>query len=314
MEKRCIIMPLYNDWQSAAILIPRINQAIAQWNSQITVVIVNDGSQEAVPPANELIGDCPHINELIVVHLVCNHGHQRAIAVGLAYAQSRQCFTSVFVMDSDGEDPPMELNDLLAAGRRHPQAIITADRASRSEGPLFRLGYQCYRFLFFLLTGTAIRFGNFSHIPGSQLDKLVYYPDLWNSFSGCIRKSGLPVVGIPSHRATRYIGPSKMNTMALILHGLSAISVLKEMVMVRLLIATALACGLSALVALFSVSLLETPAVPAAATLFCLFALQALLLLLALTFSELQHRSHYQQGPTFFWRKQVKSLEPLKQD
>lgn len=84
--------------------------------------------------------------------------------------------------------------------------------------------------------------------------------------------------------------------------------------MVRLLIATALACGLSALVALFSVSLLETPAVPAAATLFCLFALQALLLLLALTLSELHHRSYFLQGPTFIWRKQVKSLEPLKQD
>jgi polyisoprenyl-phosphate glycosyltransferase len=176
------------------------------------------------------------------------------------------------------------------------------------------LGYRCYRLLFFLLTGTAIRFGNFSHIPGCQLDKLVYYPDLWNSFSGCIRKSGLPLVGIPSHRATRYIGPSKMNTMALILHGLSAISVLKEKVLVRLLIATALFGGLGALVALFSVSLHDTPALTAAAALFCLFALQALLLLLALTFSELQHRSHYQQGPTFFWRKQVKSLETLKQD
>ncbi len=80
-----------------------------------------------------------------------------------------------------------------------------------------------------MLTGMIIRFGNFCHIPDCQLDRLVCFPDLWNSLSGCI-KSGLPVVRIPTHRANRLTGFSKMNFTALVLHGLSTISVFKDVI------------------------------------------------------------------------------------
>jgi polyisoprenyl-phosphate glycosyltransferase len=315
MEKHCIIMPLYNDWPSAAILISNIDQVVSRWNSRITIVIVDDGSQESMPDANELTRACTHIKELLVIRLVCNQGHQRAIAVGLAYAQSRQCFSSVFVMDCDGEDAPKALNDLYDAGLRHPRAIITADRASRSEGPLFRFAYRCYRFLFFLLTGTTIRFGNFCQIPACQLDRMVHYPDLWNSLSGCIKKSGLPMAGTPNHRATRYIGPSKMNIMALILHGLSAISVFKEILMVRLMAAAAVACLLSAFLGILHAG--PGPqgiSPPLMWGLIFLFSLQFLLILLALTLGRLHHRAHYMPGPAGFWQSYVKDTVSLRHE
>ncbi len=82
MEKLCIIMPIYNDWRSAAVLVPRIDQVIARWNSQVSLVLVDDGSQETIPEPEEIMGDRMHIQELQIIHLVCNQGHQRAIAVG----------------------------------------------------------------------------------------------------------------------------------------------------------------------------------------------------------------------------------------
>jgi glycosyltransferase involved in cell wall biosynthesis len=315
MEKLCIIMPLYNDWRSAAVLISKIDQVIAQWDSHVALVMVDDGSQETMPDPDEIIGDCTHIEELQVIRLVCNQGHQRAIAVGLAYVQSRQCFSSVFIMDSDGEDSPDELNDLYAAGRSRPEAIITADRASRSEGMVFRVGYKCYRFLFYLLTGTSIRFGNFCYIPACQMDRLVHYPDLWNSLSGCIKKSRLPMAGIPSHRANRLIGFSKMNFTALVLHGLSAISVFKDVIMVRMMIAAAIVCVVTAVLGMLSgacsVFGLSSQGVSLTwlAVLFFLFSFYVFLMFLVFTLGFLHQRAHRIQGPIHFWKSYVKSID-----
>jgi len=42
----------------------------------------------------------------VVIRLKRNAGHQRAIAVGLAYVADRFPDAHCIVMDSDGEDPP----------------------------------------------------------------------------------------------------------------------------------------------------------------------------------------------------------------
>lgn len=319
MEKLCIIMPIYNDWRSAAVLVPRIDQVIARWNSQVSLVLVDDGSQETIPEPEEIIGDCMHIQELQIIHLVCNQGHQRALAVGLAYAQSRQCFSSVFVMDSDGEDSPDELNDLYAAGRSRAGVIITADRVSRSEGLTFRLCYQFYRFLFFMLTGMIIRFGNFCHIPDCQLDRLVCFPDLWNSLSGCIKKSGLPVVRIPTHRANRLTGFSKMNFTALVLHGLSTISVFKDVIMVRLMIAASIGCVMSALLWALSAAAgpvfvfdLQGVSPTVLAALLFLLSFHAFLMLLVFTLGWLHQRAQRVPGPVHFWESYVKRIDSIE--
>lgn len=312
MDRVCILMPLFNDWASAQILIPRIDKAVAAWQSRVTLVMVDDGSRDPMPEADQLIGDSTHIAEVRVIHLTRNRGHQRAIAVGLAYAHGRGDFSAVYVMDSDGEDPPEELEDLRRAGLQHPEAIITADRASRSEGPLFRLGYRCYRLLFRLLTGVAIRFGNFCRIPAVQLERLVYYADLWNSLSGCIKKSRLPTTGIPSHRAVRYIGPSKMNLMALVLHGLNAVAVFHETALVRMLLIIALAAVVAAVGWVASL-FWSTAAAGAAWGLLLAMVLLTGMVLLAVTLAQLQGRSRFKEGPAAFWQSQVRAIRALRE-
>ncbi|MBI9084071.1 MAG: glycosyltransferase [Desulfobacterales bacterium] len=315
MTQCCIIMPLYNDWPSAEKLIGDIDRVIAGWDRDVTVLVINDGSRERLAEPADLGNDCRHVRTLSIVELVCNQGHQRAIAIGLAYAQSLECFESVFVMDSDGEDPPDELNLLREAGRRFPEAIITADRVSRSEGWLFRCCYWCYKLLFRMLTGVSIRFGNFCHIPAGLLDLLVHYPELWNSLSGCIKKSGLPREGIDSHRGKRYFGPSKMSFVSLVLHGLSAISVFKEAMLLRVLLffapVTAVA-GVAAAVSGATVfqggaSAGVAPALLLSAGLFFALA-QVDAILFLLLIHRLSNRAVRVQGPALFWRDYVKAV------
>lgn len=316
MSDHCIVIPLYNDWQSAVMLLEKIDAVVRSWNRRVSVLLVNDGSTDPRPDLASTAVACSAISDIRVIDLVCNQGHQRAIAVGLCHAHVQGRFESIFVMDVDGEDPPGELNDLFSAHRRQNAAIITANRVSRSEGPVFQLWYWCYKLLFGLLTGTDIRFGNFSLVPGSLLGRLVARPDLWNSYSGCVKKSNLPLVGVPSHRGKRLVGESKMNFVALVLHGLSAISVFKDVLLVRLTVAAALMVGVGG--GVFMVTLLAWLAGRADTGLllvcsggFGVAVLGAVFVVLSL-FSHLNGRAVQLDGPVVFWEKYVQDIHTVK--
>ena len=61
----------------------------------------------------------------------------------------------------------------------------------------------------FTFTGKSIKFGNFTCLPKSTVEKLVNEKATWNSFSGSLKKIEDKLFSIPSIRGTRYFGPSK---------------------------------------------------------------------------------------------------------
>ena len=79
--------------------------------------------------------------------------------------------------------------------------------------------------------------GNFSVIPRERLASLVVVSELWNHYAAAAMRSRQPFCTIPTRRAERLDGESKMNFVGLVVHGLSAISVYSDIVGVRLLIA-----------------------------------------------------------------------------
>jgi hypothetical protein len=190
-----------------------------------------------------------------VIELARNLGHQSAIAVGLGHiVHEKLAHDAVIVMDGDGEDAPADILKLLAAWKKSDfKSAVFAQRARRSEGPLFKIFYQLYRLAYRLLTGTWISMGNFSLIPKDYVSKLILYPELWRHYPATVKKSKLGVVLVPTDRAERIEGSSKMNFYNLILHGLGAITVHSDIVGVRSLIAvsvllTSCFAGIAALV------------------------------------------------------------------
>lgn len=303
MNKICILIPLYNDWKSASRLIDDIDIVVEHWDSEVTVLISNDGSTEPFEDDYFLPEQTKNIDKVGIINLSRNMGHQRAIAVGLAYIQSQNRFDQIYVMDSDGEDPPNDLESLRDAGNKHKNAIINAERSERSEGPVFKFFYKLYKLFFFLLTGTDIKFGNFCMIPKEQLDQLVHYPELWNNFSGCIKKSKIVKKGIPSKRAVRYFGPSKMTFMALVQHGLSAISVFKEEALLRMLICSILLNVALAVLLLVYFSLLTVLIFSGG----LLVSLNILIHIICV----LKDRAIYKKGPILFWEENVNSYQKI---
>jgi polyisoprenyl-phosphate glycosyltransferase len=83
-----------------------------------------------------------------------------------------------------------------------------------------------------------VRVGNFSVIPRPMLSRLVAVSDLWNHYAAAVFKSRLPYTTVPTARGRRYAGASRMNIVALVTHGLSAMAAFGDRIGVRLLAAT----------------------------------------------------------------------------
>ena len=81
-----------------------------------------------------------------------------------------------------------------------------------------------------MFTGHSIKFGNFTCLTKSTVEKLVNEKATWNSFSGALTKVEKNKIAIPSIRGERYFGPSKMSFSNLLKHSLSIISVFRNLI------------------------------------------------------------------------------------
>ena len=229
----CILMPVYNDWESIGKLLDALDAVAAENDLLLQIMLVDDGS--TLPPPVWNPSGLSHITSLETISLIRNLGHQRAIAVGLSFLNKLEINTPVIVMDGDGEDKPEDILRLLVEHNQHPNQIIFARRAKRSEGGLFRIFYVFFKAVFWFLTGNMIAFGNFCIIPAGLVPSVTHLQELWNHFAAGIMHSNIQWKTIPTTRGKRYAGESHMNLVSLVLHGLSAISVYTEIVYVRLI-------------------------------------------------------------------------------
>jgi polyisoprenyl-phosphate glycosyltransferase len=263
-----ILVPTYNDWDCAGAFLRELDTVFRHEGLSPEVLLVDDGS--TVPmPSSLSSASLAAIRRLDILQLRRNLGHQRAIAVGLAFLHSARPCDVVVVMDGDGEDKPSDVPRLLDRLYREQQAkIVFAERMRRSESLLFRIFYRFYRILHKLLTGVAVRVGNFSVLPYAALDTLVVVPELWNHYAAAVFKVRLPYTTVPTQRGSRLSGRSDMHFTSLVVHGLSALSVYGDVLGVRLLL---MAAALGALLVLgiflaIVIRLATTLAIPGWAT------------------------------------------------
>ena len=136
-------------------------------------------------------------------------------------------------MDGDGEDRPEEIRDFLSKIENSINKPIVGERVKRSEDLKFKICYVLHKVFTLVFTGQLIKFGNFTCLPKSVVEKMINEKATWNSFSGSLKKIERNLVSIPSVRGKRYFGPSKMNFYNLIKHSLSIISVFRKTFLIR---------------------------------------------------------------------------------
>ena len=235
-----VVTPVYEDVEASSRL---FRELVAQFQGKLYLVAVDDGSvKEPVTVAQlEQAGISG-----VVLKLRRNVGHQRAIAIGLGYvAEHASAQQSIVVMDSDGEDLPSTIPDLLVELNNANIDVAVAHRKSRVETWRFKAFYAIYKRVFKLMTGRVIKFGNFMAMKPNAAKRLVSMQELSIHVAGAVLASKLRIKGCELHRGPRYAGRSKMNFVGLVLHGFKGLMVFAEDVLVRVGIACALVAALS---------------------------------------------------------------------
>ena len=137
-----IVIPIFNEEENLPELSRRI-RGVCEALGEVSwrVIYVNDGSSDR---SMDIIA---RQNEkdprFCVIDLSRNFGHQAAIACGLAYSHG----DAVVFMDGDLQDPPEVIPDLLARWREGAQ-VVRAQRRSRKEKGLRRLGFDLFHRVF----------------------------------------------------------------------------------------------------------------------------------------------------------------------
>ena len=225
-----ILIPIYNDWQSVFKLLDEINDLSFDPEIQISIIIINDASNHDRPD-KEINLDNIHL--IKVLNMKINQGHTRCIATGLKYIYEKEDFDFIIPMDGDGEDRPEEIKEFIDKINVSNNKPIVGERIKRSENFIFKICYEIHKLITLTFTGKSVKFGNYTCLPKTTVEKMVNEKASWNSFSGSLRKVEENLVSIPSIRGNRYFGPSKMSFSNLLKHSLSIISVFKQAVLIR---------------------------------------------------------------------------------
>ena len=230
MKRIILLMPTYNDWDSIIKLLGEINSVIKNIKDYtFKCIIVNDCSSEKQPK----ITKPKNFSSLKILNMKENQGHARCNATGLRYINSKETFDYVIIMDSDGEDRPIEIKDLINKISEKPEISVVAKRVKRAEGLIFQTLYQIHKLITFIFTGKKVNFGNYSCLTNKDVNTLSDKASLWSSLSGSIKKNLTNLNETESTRGVRYFGPSKMSLLNLILHSFSIIAVFKYSVFLR---------------------------------------------------------------------------------
>nr|WP_276596351.1 glycosyltransferase [Xylella fastidiosa] len=129
-----IVIPVFEDIEASSQLFQELAK---NQRTDTYIVAVDDGSirQPLHPEAITAAG-----LQGVVIKLRRNVGHQRAIAIGLSYVVEHFGDTHyVVVMDSDGEDTPGSISELLGNLDSAQIDVVVATRKSRVETLKFRV-------------------------------------------------------------------------------------------------------------------------------------------------------------------------------
>ncbi|MDW8326157.1 MAG: glycosyltransferase family 2 protein [Anaerolineales bacterium] len=127
-----IVAPVFNEEEGLAEFYRRTAAVMDQLDGECELVLVFDGSRDRSPEiGRELRARDPRVK---IIEFARNFGHQIAITAGIDYAEG----DAVVIIDSDLQDPPEVIFDLVAKWKEGYE-VVYAQRRSRAGETFFKL-------------------------------------------------------------------------------------------------------------------------------------------------------------------------------
>ena len=137
-EKIAIVVPVYNEEE---VITKFINECYNSLNSYIstTLYIINDGSNDLTTlkiKSNNLFLESREDFKIKIINLSRNFGHQNAVKAGLNNINNEDL---ICVIDSDLQDPPALIRELIEEQQISGSDIIYTKRISRKGESKFKI-------------------------------------------------------------------------------------------------------------------------------------------------------------------------------
>lgn len=143
-----IIATMYFSARYVEKFLARISETAKQITSDFEIILVDDGSpDESLEIAKKL---CQGYDNLKVIELSKNHGHHRAMMIGLE--QSTGDF--VYLTDIDLEEPPEILSLFWNAHKKNPEIDVIYGTEPKKERPFVRKQLSSFFYSFFNMLST----------------------------------------------------------------------------------------------------------------------------------------------------------------
>lgn len=213
-----VVVPVYNEEENIAVLYSRIINVLEKMGMEYEIIFVDDGSRDR---SSELLDNlATKDNQITVVGLARNFGHQVAISAGLDHARGK----AVIVMDADLQDPPEMLPQFIAKWREGYD-VVYAIREQRPEGWLKRAAYATFYRLLQRVANIEIPLdsGDFCIMSRQVVDQLIRMPERNRFVRGIRSWVGLNQVGLPYKRDARHAGRPKYTFSRLMLLALDGL-------------------------------------------------------------------------------------------
>jgi glycosyltransferase involved in cell wall biosynthesis len=139
-----VVSPIFNEEGNIKVFYNELKKVLNTLEYNHEILFVNDGSND-----NSLVYliEISQLDETVkIINLSRNFGHQLAITSGLDNAKG-DC---VIILDSDMQDPPIVIKDLVAKWEEGFQ-VVNAKRKSRQDGFFKNISAKIfYKFLKFI--------------------------------------------------------------------------------------------------------------------------------------------------------------------
>ncbi|MFA6004194.1 MAG: glycosyltransferase family 2 protein [Elusimicrobiota bacterium] len=163
-----VVGPVFDEAAGLETFHASLIQVLRGLGLSFEIIYVDDGSRDRSPELlRELRGRDPEVRTLTLSR---NFGHQLAITAGLDHARGAACI----VMDTDGQDPPGIIPELLAAWRQGYEVVYAVRSSRQGEGWFKKLSAGLFYRLLRRMTRVDIPLdaGDFRLLDRKALDVL----------------------------------------------------------------------------------------------------------------------------------------------
>ncbi len=215
-----VVAPIYNEAETLPHFYIRVVAAMERLDEPFELVLVNDGSRDdSIAVMRALHERDPRVR---VVDFSRNFGHQVAISAGLDHARGE----AVIIIDSDLQDPPEVILELVAQWRQGAE-VVYAQRRTRPGETRFKLltAAAFYRLIRRLTSVDIPRdTGDFRLLDRKVVDTLVAMKEHHRFMRGLSVWVGFRQEAVQYDRQERYAGETKYPLAQMVRFALDAIT------------------------------------------------------------------------------------------